>query len=189
MLKLLETKPLTTENHLPPLLFHHFFLRIHHIRHSPSLTLLAPVAHLTFAPAASAGCVSRAAARRFPFYVDSVETGARCQSLLMDFWEALFWCFLLRCRIHKVSCWFKVKCEIAFLWVFVFQCLMFAGAQPLWRLGRLQLSVVPPLKTRSGDPDLLDAEALQEILSPSRRISTRGLLVSFEKGSDNGVVS
>ncbi|CAK9090228.1 Putative ankyrin repeat protein RF_0381 [Durusdinium trenchii] len=78
---------------------------IHHIRSSDSYTLLLPVARLSFKRLASPQSFSRASARRFPFYVDSVQTGAR-----------------------------------------------------------LELSVVPALKTRSGDPDLLDAEQLAEEL-------------------------
>eukprot|EP00913_Durusdinium_trenchii_P033803 g31642.t1 len=76
---------------------------------------------------ASPQSFSRASARRFPFYVDSVQTGAR-----------------------------------------------------------LELSVVPALKTRSGDPDLLDAEQLAELLGREQTAPTGEELESniSEMGQD-----
>lgn len=77
---------------------------IEHIQSSEHLNLLVPVTQLTFTSDASIKAFSRATARRFPFYVESVEMGAR-----------------------------------------------------------LEISIVPPLKTRSGEPDYVDVEELEQI--------------------------
>lgn len=58
-------------------------VRIHHIRSSDSYTLLLPVARLSFKRLASPQSFSRASARRFPFYVDSVQTGARLETAIL----------------------------------------------------------------------------------------------------------